>query len=185
MPVEIRMPSLGQTTAELRIVSWLKAEGDPVQRGEPLLAVETDKSTLEVEAFTSGTLLKIVRGADEVVEAGSLLAYIGAPGEAIPDAASGFSHRRDAEEGHTENAEEGSPEIFLGALCGPPPRLCGETFVVSPSDSAPPPRVLASPVARQLARERGIDLAQVRGSGPEGRIEKEDVLAFCARRGER
>jgi pyruvate dehydrogenase E2 component (dihydrolipoamide acetyltransferase) len=170
MPEEIRMPSLGQTTAELRIVSWLKAEGDPVRRGEPLLEVETDKATLEVEAFTSGTLLRIVRGADEVVEAGSLLAYIGAPGEAIPEA-----------------ADAAAPGARLQE---PGPVAAGRSATIGPSAWSLAPgapsgaRVLATPVARQLARERGIDITQVRGSGPEGRVEKEDVLAFCARREE-
>jgi pyruvate dehydrogenase E2 component (dihydrolipoamide acetyltransferase) len=169
MAEQIRMPSLGQTTAELRIVSWLKAEGDPVQRGEPLLAVETDKSTLEVEAFTSGTLLKIVRDADEIVEAGELLAYIGAPGEAIPEAPAAL---RSAPGARLSAGQETVP-----SLSGQAPSAKREAL---PSGA----RVLASPVARQLARERGIDLAQVRGSGPEGRIEKEDVLAFEAARGE-
>jgi pyruvate dehydrogenase E2 component (dihydrolipoamide acetyltransferase) len=169
MAEQIRMPSLGQTTAELRIVSWLKAEGDPVQRGEPLLAVETDKSTLEVEAFTSGTLLKIVRGADEIVEAGELLAYIGAPGEAIPEAP--------AAQRSALGARRSAGQETVPSLSGQAPSAKRQAH---PSGA----RVLASPVARQLARERGIDLAQVRGSGPEGRIEKEDVLAFEAVRRE-
>ena len=74
MPQEIRMPSLGQTSDELRILAWLKQEGDTVAMGEPLFQVETDKATLDVESFAAGTLLKIVRGVDEVVETGGLLA---------------------------------------------------------------------------------------------------------------
>jgi pyruvate dehydrogenase E2 component (dihydrolipoyllysine-residue acetyltransferase) len=74
---EVRMPALGQTTDELRIISWLKKEGDPVEQGEPLFEVETDKATLEVEAFSSGILRKILRQEDEVVEVGTLVAYIG------------------------------------------------------------------------------------------------------------
>jgi pyruvate/2-oxoglutarate dehydrogenase complex dihydrolipoamide acyltransferase (E2) component len=168
MPKEIRMPALGQTAAELRIVSWLKAEGDSVRRGEPLLEVETDKATLEVEAFTSGTLLKIVRGADEVVEAGSLLAYIGAPGEAL----SATGRWSDGETGR-----EGKTGLTTGFAGGAPP---SPRPPVAPSQSGAT-RVLATPVARQLARERGVDINQVRGSGPGGRIEKEDVLAFGRR----
>lgn len=78
------MPPLGTTSDELRIVEWLKAEGDEVAMGEPLLAVETDKATLEVEAASAGTLLKIVRPADAVVEVGEIVAYVGAPGEPVP-----------------------------------------------------------------------------------------------------
>jgi pyruvate/2-oxoglutarate dehydrogenase complex dihydrolipoamide acyltransferase (E2) component len=152
------MPSLGQTSAEHRIVAWLKAEGDAVQLGEPLLEVETDKATLEVEAFTAGTLLKIVRAADEVVEAGTLLAYIGTPGETIP------SHE-------PSPGKPDAPAVTQQAACvAPPPPP-------SASPAAPPPgRVMASPAARQLAREHGIDLTRVQGRGPGGRIETTDVL---------
>jgi pyruvate/2-oxoglutarate dehydrogenase complex dihydrolipoamide acyltransferase (E2) component len=161
------MPSLGQTSAEHRIVAWLKAEGDTVQLGEPLLEVETDKATLEVEAFTAGTLLKIVRAADEVVEAGSLLAYIGTPGEAIP------AHDASA-------AQKGTP-------AAPPPtaRAAPARSPSAPPPSAPPPgRVMASPAARQLAREHGIDLTRVQGRGPGGRIETTDVLDLIQATGE-
>jgi len=78
------MPPLGTTSDELRIVEWLKAEGDEVALGEPLLAVETDKATLEVEAATVGTLLKVVCDAGAVVEVGAVLAYVGEPGEDVP-----------------------------------------------------------------------------------------------------
>lgn len=78
------MPPLGTTSDELRIVEWLKAEGEEVALGEPILAVETDKATLEVEAATAGTLLNIVRQAGAVVEVGEVVAYIGAPGEPVP-----------------------------------------------------------------------------------------------------
>ena len=80
----VRMPALGQTTDELRIISWLKKEGDPVEQGEPLFEVETDKATLEVEAFSSGILRKIVHQEDEVVEVGTLVAYIGKAEDELP-----------------------------------------------------------------------------------------------------
>ena len=94
----VRMPALGQTTDELRIISWLKNEGESVEQGEPLFAVETDKATLEVEAFSSGILRKIVHQADEVVEVGTLVAYIGQPDDALPsevspESASPAAHR--------------------------------------------------------------------------------------------
>ena len=81
---EVRMPALGQTTNQLRIVSWLKQEGDPVVRGEPLFEVETDKATLEVEAFAGGVLRKIVHRQGEVVEVGTLVAYIGKAEDELP-----------------------------------------------------------------------------------------------------
>jgi pyruvate dehydrogenase E2 component (dihydrolipoamide acetyltransferase) len=144
MPREVRMPSLGQTTDELRIVAWLKAEGDAVRLGEPLLEVETDKATVEVESVASGSLLKVVRGTGELVPAGALIAYIGQPGEVVGE------ERSDGPAQHPAPTGVGAPE-----------------------------KVLATPLARQLARQHGIDLARVRGTGPQGRIEKEDVLALA------
>lgn len=85
----VRMPALGQTTDELRIISWLKKEGDPVEQGEPLFEVETDKATLQVEAFSSGILRKIVRQENEVVEVGTLIAYIGKAEDDLPGAQPG------------------------------------------------------------------------------------------------
>jgi pyruvate dehydrogenase E2 component (dihydrolipoamide acetyltransferase) len=140
------MPPLGTTSDELRIVEWLKAEGDEVVLGEALLAVETDKATLEVEAATAGTLLRIVHGADAVVEVGDVVAYVGAPGDEVPVEA------------------EDEPRATAASVDSP----------ARPSRSV---HVAASPAVRRLAEESGIDLSQIQGSGPGGRIEKRDVLA--------
>ncbi len=83
MPHAIRMPPLGQTSDELQILTWRKAEGDEVALGEPLLEIETDKATLEVEATAAGTLLRILHGEGETVREGTVIAYVGAPGEEI------------------------------------------------------------------------------------------------------
>jgi len=135
MATPIRMPALTQTSDELRLTAWLKAEGEQVTEGEPLFEAETDKTELEVEATTSGTLLRCLAGPGETVSIGTVVAWIGQPGEDIPQAG---------------------------------PR-------VSPPDSSA--RRPATPAARTLARERGIDLARLTGSGPDGRIERRDVLA--------
>jgi pyruvate dehydrogenase E2 component (dihydrolipoamide acetyltransferase) len=82
----VRMPPLGTTENELRIVQWLTEVGSKVAQGEPLLEVETDKATLEVEAAVSGTLLSVLHGADEVVAVGEVLGYVGEPGEDVPTA---------------------------------------------------------------------------------------------------
>jgi pyruvate dehydrogenase E2 component (dihydrolipoamide acetyltransferase) len=129
----VRMPPLGQTSDELRIVAWRKREGDEVAAGETLLEVETDKATLEVEAALAGTLLRIVHGEGQTVHAGTVIAYVGEPNEAIA-------------------AEE----------------VVGEA----------PAKVQAAPAVRRLAQDHGVDLAQVQGSGPGGRIERSDVLAL-------
>jgi dihydrolipoyl dehydrogenase len=80
----VRMPPLGQTSDELQILAWRKAEGDEVAAGEPLFEVETDKATLEVEATASGRLLRILHGAGDLVRERTVIAYIGLPGEAVP-----------------------------------------------------------------------------------------------------
>lgn len=85
MAHRIDMPSVGQTTDELVIVEWLKKEGDEVALGELLFSVQTDKAQVEVESIAAGTLLKVLRNAGDTVRAGSPVAYIGAPGEAVPE----------------------------------------------------------------------------------------------------
>ncbi len=146
MATAIRMPPLGQTSDELRLSAWLKSEGETVTEGEPLLEVETDKATLEVEASVSGTLLRRVLAEGETVLAGTLVGWIGEPGEPLPDA-----------------DETG----------GKPAALPEQARATPPSTTAH--RVLATPAARTLAKELGLDLALVTGTGPGGRIERRDV----------
>ncbi len=156
----VRMPALGQTTDELRIISWLKNEGEPVEQGEPLFAVETDKATLEVEAFSSGILRKIVHQADEVVEVGTLVAYIGQLDDALPNEAS---------------PEAASPAAHT------PSAASASGMVASTAEPSASDKPLASPPVRALMREHGIDPRQVQGSGPGGRIERCDVEALLQR----
>ena len=161
MATPIRMPALAQTSDELRLTAWLKTEGEQVTEGEPLFEAETDKAELEVEATASGTLLRCLAGPGETVSTGTVVAWIGHPGEDIPQAVPGVP----------------------GAVAGPgraPATVSPSPGVSSPAsvpatDSSS--RLPATPAARALARERGIDLAQVTGSGPGGRIERRDVLA--------
>lgn len=161
MATPIRVPALAQTSDELRLTAWLKTEGEQVTEGEPLFEAETDKAELEVEATASGTLLRCLAGPGETVSIGTVVAWIGQPGEDIPQAVPGVP----------------------GAVAGPgraPATVSPSPGVASPAsvsatDSSP--RLPATPAARALARERGIDLAQVTGSGPGGRIERRDVLA--------
>jgi pyruvate dehydrogenase E2 component (dihydrolipoamide acetyltransferase) len=150
MATPIRMPALAQTSDELRLTAWLKTEGEQVTEGEPLFEAETDKAELEVEATTSGTLLRCLAGPGDTVSTGTVVAWIGQPGEDIPQALP---------------AGPGKPGISAPAAVSP----------ATPGERRP-----ATPAARTLARERGIDLAQLTGSGPGGRIERSDVLAASA-----
>jgi len=157
MATPVRMPALAQTSDELRLTAWLKTEGEQVTEGEPLFEAETDKAELEVEATASGTLLRCLAGPGETVSTGTVVAWIGHPGEDLPQAGPGV------------------PGAAAVARPDRAPATVSSPASVSAADSSP--RLPATPAARVLAREHGIDLAQVTGSGPGGRIERRDVLA--------
>jgi pyruvate dehydrogenase E2 component (dihydrolipoamide acetyltransferase) len=159
MAAEVKVPRLGQGMETGTVVKWLKAEGDPVEKGEPLYELDTDKVTQEVEAEAAGVLLKIAVPEGEV-PVGTTIAFIGEQGESVPDvSANGKVETAAAPEPGRVAEPEPEPE----APAAPPePRREGE-------------RTKASPLARRIARERGIDLAQLTGTGPEGRIIAEDL----------
>jgi pyruvate dehydrogenase E2 component (dihydrolipoamide acetyltransferase) len=174
MATEIKLPRLGQGMESGTVVRWLKQEGDSVEKGEPLYEVDTEKVTQEVEADASGVLLKIAVQEGEV-PVGQTVAVIGEEGEDVPEA------EPEAEpEVDEEPEEEGSraPARDEERERG---REAEAAVATAPAELAEPQptttdgRVKASPLARRIARERGIDLAQLRGTGPEGRIVAEDV----------
>jgi pyruvate dehydrogenase E2 component (dihydrolipoyllysine-residue acetyltransferase) len=154
MATEIKLPRLGQGMESGTIVKWLKSEGEPVEKGEPLYELDTDKVTQEVEADASGVLLKIAVAEGEV-EVGKTIAVIGEQGEEVSISENGAK----APERATEPA---APAVAPVQDSGPVREERGG-------------RIKASPLARRIARERGIDLAQLRGTGPDGRIVAEDV----------
>jgi pyruvate dehydrogenase E2 component (dihydrolipoamide acetyltransferase) len=141
------------------IVKWLKAEGDQVEKGEPLYELDTDKVTQEVEAEASGLLLKIAVQEGEV-PVGETIAVIGEAGESVPEVAV-----------EPEPAAEPEPELEPEAQQEDGRPTEREEWPAVSSGG----RVKASPLARRIARERGVDLASLRGTGPEGRIVAEDV----------
>jgi pyruvate dehydrogenase E2 component (dihydrolipoamide acetyltransferase) len=150
---EVILPRLGQGMESGTIVRWLKSEGEPVQKGEPLFELDTDKVTQEVEAEAAGVLLKIAVAEGEV-PVGQTVAFIGAAGEDVPEVAAAAPAQVEASPAEPEPAQEAAPQAAAATANG---------------------RLKASPLARRLARERGIDLRSVRGTGPEGRIVAEDV----------
>jgi pyruvate dehydrogenase E2 component (dihydrolipoamide acetyltransferase) len=170
MATDISLPRLGQGMEAGTIVRWLKSEGDMVEKGEPLYELDTDKVTQEVEADASGVLLKILAGEGEEIEVGKRIAVIGEEGEEVSadeepaqtvaedeqeEGSSGPAREEERERGREATEEEQETEAKETA------RADG--------------RIKASPLARRIARERGIDLAGLTGTGPDGRIVAEDV----------
>ena len=155
MATEITMPQMGFDMTEGVIANWLKAEGDAVQKGEAIAEIETDKTTIQIEAFGSGVLSKILAPVGAKVPVGQTIGLIGDPGETVsaPVAAA-------------PAAPAAAPVAPVTAPATP-----------APVSSGP---VNASPIARRMAEQLGVDLSLVKGSGAGGQIMKEDVEAFAA-----
>ena len=156
MATEVILPRLGQGMESGTIVRWLKSEGEPVEKGEPLFELDTDKVTQEVEAEAAGVLLRIAVAEGEV-PVGQTVAFIGAVGEDVPEATMAEPPAAPGNKLSQAREEETAP----------PPAAVSE-----PSTNG---RIKASPLARRMARERGIELAGIHGTGPDGRIVAEDV----------
>ena len=187
MATDVKLPRLGQGMESGVIVRWLKAEGDTVSRGEPLYELDTDKVTQEVEAEQDGVLAKIVVAEGEV-EVGATVAVIEENGTA--DSPDGDSARNAASPAPAEVTDEPEP-AESGAEAPPetesPVEPATEPEQAPKPEQAPEPvpgtsasegrgsAIKASPLARRIARERGVDLAAVQGTGPDGRILAEDV----------
>jgi pyruvate dehydrogenase E2 component (dihydrolipoamide acetyltransferase) len=172
MATEIKLPRLGQGMESGTIVKWLKSEGDNVEKGEPLYELDTDKVTQEVEADASGVLLKIAVAEGEV-EVGKTIAVIGEQGEAVEVA-------EDAqEEGSPARAREQERERGRQASASDTSEAVTQIREPEPASSGNG-RIKASPLARRIARERGIELSAVAGTGPEGRVVAEDVERAAA-----
>jgi pyruvate dehydrogenase E2 component (dihydrolipoamide acetyltransferase) len=154
------------------VVRWLKAEGEQVEKGEPLYELDTDKVTQEVEAEAAGTLLKIVVQEGEQA-VGTTIAFIGEAGEDVPGAAAAAEPSPEPEPEPKSEAPKEQPQAEE-----PQPEPTPEP--AQAASSANGGRIKASPLARRIARERGIELAQLRGTGPEGRIVAEDVERAAA-----
>jgi pyruvate dehydrogenase E2 component (dihydrolipoyllysine-residue acetyltransferase) len=176
---EIKLPRLGQGMESGTIVKWLKSEGERVEKGEPLYELDTDKVTQEVEADASGVLLRIAVQEGEV-PVGRTIAVIGEAGEEVPASANGDEQPPpgSAESGvQTVEAPSQAParepereEVRAASTEG---QQISEGQQVSVQRDGG--RVKASPLARRIARERGVELASISGTGPEGRIVAEDV----------
>ena len=190
MANEVKLPRLGQGMESGTIVKWLKSEGDAVSKGEPLYELDTDKVTQEVEADSDGVLLKIVV-ADGEVDVGTTVGIIGAQDEdvsALADAApSGNGDAPTAAQPPVgvADADEESDKDEPAEQKPARAETTGKIEIEAPEPVAQPradgERVKASPLARRIARERGVDRAQIAGTGPEGRVIAEDVEQAATR----
>ena len=185
MSMPILMPALSPTMKEGKITRWLKKEGDKISSGEAVAEVETDKSNLEVEAYEDGYLLKIVVPENESAPVGAPIGYLGEKGEKVE-----------------APAQQPKPVATAPAPAAPAPRPSAPAPAAAQKTSAPAPatprpqagpaqvvpfrregdrraeeegRLRASPLAKRIAEERGLDLAALQGSGPQGRIIKRDI----------
>lgn len=158
---EVTMPKMSDTMEEGKIVRWLKHEGDQVERGEVIAEIETDKANVEMEAYEAGVLRRLLASEGDTVPVGQAIAVLESPQEATP----------------VEPTPRPQPEATQ-------PMPLPEAEVAAAKEQKPPvtaevtERILASPVARKMAEDKGIDLAQVRGTGPNGRITEADIEAY-------
>jgi pyruvate dehydrogenase E2 component (dihydrolipoamide acetyltransferase) len=161
MSIEIPMPRLSQTTDEVKLIRWLVAVGDRVGKGQALCEVENDKTTMEVESFAAGTVLRLAGEPDSMISSGTLIAVLGEPGEqppVKPDLPDGAGSTPVVTPGRSPAAKAGLPVGHPAA-----PAVEG---------------VLATPLVRNLARKHGVDLARVRGTGARGLITRADLDAY-------
>jgi 2-oxoglutarate dehydrogenase E2 component (dihydrolipoamide succinyltransferase) len=164
MAVEIRVPALGESIVEATVGRWLKQEGDAVSAGEPLIELETDKVNIEVTAEASGTLAGISRREGENVAIGDVLGTIEAGGAAA-------------------SAPVPQPSAAPAAAPAPQPSAA-QPSAPAPADDGHAARAPVTPVAQRIAAQQGVDVGTLAGSGPGGRVTKDDVVAASATRDE-
>ena len=185
------MPKLGQSEEEGKIVQWRKREGELIAKGDVLFEIETDKALLEVESFFDGTLLKILVPEGETVPIQTTVAFVGEPGEPLPEVAPPPAARRKAEAPRAPTEAPGPAERkpAAGVTTAPAGRPAARGAAVQPQAAPPPPSVAApelfkiSPRAAKLAKESVIDPAAIVGSGPGGRVIERDVKAYLEAKG--
>ena len=188
MPINITMPALSPTMEEGNLAKWLVKEGDRVSSGDVIAEIETDKATMEVEAVDEGTVARIVVPAGtEGVKVNAVIAVLAGEGEEVSEAAKSGGNggtATAAPEPPRKDEKEAAPAAAKPAVEAARPRTASPENVVTgsagPSSEARGQRVFASPLARRIAQESGIDIASVKGSGPHGRIVKSDVQSFVA-----
>src|SRR5690606_36424207 len=197
MATKVVMEALSPTMEEGRLIEWKKQEGESVAVGDVLAEVETDKAVMELVARAAGTLLKHLVPAGATVPVADPVGIIGEPGEAIEDAGGGAKPAADEEAVASEKEPEDEGETGASAPSDAPPRPARPATAPAPAAPAARPaaqteqaaapaaaaparggRIKASPLARKIAAERGLDLEGVTGSGPAGRIVERDLAGL-------
>jgi pyruvate dehydrogenase E2 component (dihydrolipoamide acetyltransferase) len=180
----IVMPKLGFDMREGVLNTWLKGVGESVTKGDVVAEIESDKATLELESQVSGVLLHLLHGPGDVVPVGANVAIVGQEGEDVSGliGGNGAATQAASSEPSTEvpAKAETTPTQTTPAPSAPAVTAPAEAQPAAEADEAYPDGVKATPVARRLAEERQVNLLQVQGSGPEGRIRKADVEAYLA-----
>jgi pyruvate dehydrogenase E2 component (dihydrolipoamide acetyltransferase) len=173
MATLIDMPKLSDTMTVGTLIRWLKNEGDPVTNGDMIAEVETDKATMEVECFDEGILIKQYCGDGDEVAVGDPIAAVGKAGEEAPAPKS-------AAPAKAEEAPAPAAPVAAAPAASTTPAAVAAPTPAAPALEATPAaaseRIIASPLAKKIALDKGIDLASLQGSGPGGRIIKDDVL---------
>lgn len=173
MPINITMPALSPTMEEGNLSKWLVKEGDKVKSGDVLAEIETDKATMEVESVDEGTVAKLVVAAGtEGVKVNALIAILAADGEDVAAAAAGggAAPAAKAEAAPAPKAEAAPAQ----KASEPAPAVAASAPAAAPASSSGA-KTFSSPLARRLAKEAGLDLSAVAGSGPHGRVVKADI----------
>ncbi len=172
MPIAIKMPALSPTMEEGTLAKWLVKVGDTVSSGDIMAEIETDKATMEFEAVDEGTIAHIqVEEGTEGVKVGTVIATLAEEGEDIGDVEpAGGGDSAPAPAASEEKAEEPAPAPAPTPAPSPSPAPAPAAAPAASGD-----RIIASPLARRIAEQKGLDLSQIKGSGPNGRIVKADV----------
>ena len=189
MPINITMPALSPTMEEGNLAKWLVKEGDKVSSGDVLCEIETDKATMEVESVDEGTVAKLVVAAGtEGVKVNALIAILAAEGEGVEDAAKsgGDAAAPAPAAAEAPKADASKEDVKPATASDPAAKLDKPIRDQNPDAPSPAPtkpsgeRVFSSPLARRIAKDAGVDVAQISGSGPHGRVVKKDVEAAIA-----
>ena len=180
MPYDVKLPDIGEGIAEGEIVRWLVKPGETVREDQPLVEVMTDKATVEIPSPRGGVIATIAAAAGQVVPVGSVIVSIALAGEAAPSlassAATGSAPAGDADTTRWNNEGGAIPEVTAAVQAtAAMPRSGPAASPGASGAAAPPGRVKAAPAVRQLAKQLGVALESVAGSGPGGAITAEDV----------